>query len=135
MFVKPAVFAILLIAVGSKCVAAADQKRNQSEGYDVDKFDEIYDQRQNGTENYIVTAKNVLMLLVPSLSNLFDVSLEDYPDLEDIFNPSADNATVAKPDNITIDLAQILFGPGYASPIPSSTTEHSPVKNETQSRR
>ncbi|VEN62267.1 unnamed protein product [Callosobruchus maculatus] len=64
------------------------------------------------TENYIVTAKNVLLLLVPSLSNLFDVSLDDYPDLEDIFNPSADNATIAKPDNITIDLAQILFGPG-----------------------
>ncbi|CAH1996087.1 unnamed protein product [Acanthoscelides obtectus] len=93
----------------------------------------------SGTENYIITAKNVLLLLAPSLSNLLDVSFDDYPDLEDIFNPSADNSTIPKPDNITLDLAQILFGPSYASPVPSSTTEHQPVitpaKNETHSRK
>ncbi|RZC42846.1 hypothetical protein BDFB_008409 [Asbolus verrucosus] len=81
----------LLLSVQSVPIEPANNeiaKKNESY-YDLSQFDEVYDQRQNGSENYRVNVNKVVLVWTPPGSLLTAAMLlSDYSDLENFFSPS-----------------------------------------------
>lgn len=90
-------------------ICAPVEHPQQNTVYDYSKFEEVYDQRQNGTENYKVDVNGVVVVWAAPEAVLSAVSLlepglleGDYSDLEDLLGsqkpPKPENLLVVSPE-------------------------------------
>ena len=77
----------------------------QSESYDISQFDEVHDQRQNGTENYRVNLEKIVMVWSPpggllTAALLADAAaMEEAGSLDEFLKPEKpEEALVIKPE-------------------------------------
>lgn len=102
---------LILTTTSIICVVCAPTEGPQTQNppYDYSKFEEVYDQRQNGTENYKVEVNGVVVVWAAPDSILSAVTLlepglleGDYGDLEELLGsqkpPKPENLQVVNPE-------------------------------------
>ncbi|CAH0554550.1 unnamed protein product [Brassicogethes aeneus] len=102
------------------------EKKNKTK-YDFEQFDTVYDQRQNGTENYKINVNGVVLVYAPPQSLLQAAMMLDpalfegeYPDVGELLGNNHEKPAeifVIKPDK------------------PSTTTTINPVTTTTTEKR
>lgn len=128
----PTMSPILLLFTYFLCVQSAPTTEppvnnevivKKNESYDVSQFDEVYDQRQNGSENYRVNVNKVVLVWTPpgsllTAAMLLDPSLYEPEFSEDFFKPESEE----KPENFVVIKPETTKAPEAQASAPEATT-------------